>query len=192
MYSRRPKTQRAVPPKQQPTQKHRDLPKPTPKPTATPPKSCLKSASSTARKYLGRDPGGIYCTSSNPSSSFPLFIGRVLTIIADQNSQEAENGVPRREFIKKQRVVQVERYEMRVAQEDASANVPRPVSAPSKPTPSSRDVAVRFTGETTYIFQPDRILAKPSDFEVVGFAVSKLTEYGIRPCGCRFRRPLYA
>ncbi|KAF6822903.1 hypothetical protein CPLU01_11724 [Colletotrichum plurivorum] len=135
-----------------------------------PRKSCLKSASPAGRSYLGREPGGNYY----------------------EDSQEAEEGVTRQDFIKNQQALQIERYKERMAQEDALKNhyqhVPRRGSAPRTHTSPG---AVRFTGETTYIYQPDRVLAETSDYLVIGFAISKVTEHSMEPCACRFRRPVY-
>ncbi|KAF6830021.1 hypothetical protein CMUS01_07915 [Colletotrichum musicola] len=150
-------------PRAVPISKERESSAPMPR------KSCLKSARPAGRSYLGCEPGGMYY----------------------EDSQEAETGVPRQDFIRSQQALQVERYKERMAEEDALKknyrHVPRRGSAPrTHPSPG----AVRFTGETTYIYQPDRILAETPDYLVIGFAISKLTEHGMEPFACRFRRPV--
>ncbi|KAH0435057.1 hypothetical protein CcaCcLH18_04955 [Colletotrichum camelliae] len=132
-------------------------------PTA-PRRSCLKKKASPDRKYWGTDSGGLYY----------------------HESREAEEGVSRTRYLEDMRHWQVTEYERRVTAEDAS----RRYFQSSRSHPRERKPsAVRFFGETTFIYNPRKSLREinMAGYEIVGVLTSRMAEDEVM----KVRRHLY-
>ncbi|KAF5526911.1 hypothetical protein CGCA056_v001647 [Colletotrichum aenigma] len=127
-------------------------------------RSCLKAKASPIRKYWGTEPGGLFY----------------------HESREAEEGVPRTRYLEDMRNWQVTEYERRVTAEDAN----RRYFQSSRSHPRDRKPsAVRFFGETTFIYNPRKSIREinMAGYELVGVFTSRMTEDEVM----KARRRLY-
>ncbi|KAF4492819.1 hypothetical protein CGCF415_v009072 [Colletotrichum fructicola] len=130
----------------------------------TPRRSCLKNKALTSRKYWGTESGGLFY----------------------HESREAEEGVPRTRYLEDMRNWQVTEYERRVTAEDAN----RRYFQSSRSHPRERKPsAVRFFGETTFIYNPRKSIREinMAGYELVGVFTSRMTEDEVM----KTRRRLY-
>ncbi|KAF4419097.1 hypothetical protein CFRS1_v015771 [Colletotrichum fructicola] len=104
----------------------------------------------------------------------------------DHESREAEEGVPRTRYLEDMRNWQVTEYERRVTAEDAN----RRYFQSSRSHPRERKPsAVRFFGETTFIYNPRKSIREinMAGYELVGVFTSRMTEDEVM----KTRRRLY-
>ncbi|KAJ5007897.1 hypothetical protein K4K48_009660 [Colletotrichum sp. SAR 10_66] len=104
----------------------------------------------------------------------------------DHKSREAEEGVPRTRYLEDMRNWQVTEYERRVTAEDAN----RRYFQSSRSHPRERKPsAVRFFGETTFIYNPRKSIREinMAGYELVGVFTSRMTEDEVM----KARRRLY-
>ncbi|KAF0328279.1 hypothetical protein RB213_002840 [Colletotrichum asianum] len=134
----------------------------------TPRRSCLKNTAAPNRKYWGTESGGLFY----------------------HESREAEEGVPRTRYLEGMRKWQVTEYERRVTAEDAN----RRYFQSSRSHPRERKPsAVRFFGETTFIYNPRKSIREinMAGYELVGLFTSRMTEDEVMEAARRrlYKRP---
>ncbi|CAI0642213.1 unnamed protein product [Colletotrichum noveboracense] len=120
----------------------------------------------------------------------PFLLFTTLTLcLADHESREAEEGVPRTRYLEEMRNWQVTEYERRVTAEDAN----RRYFQSSRSHPRERKPsAVRFFGETTFIYNPRKSISEINiaGYELVGFFTSQMTEDEVMKARRRvYKRP---